>query len=200
MAAPRLVDLRATLKTLAAPLLWMLISSIASIALVWHGWQQNQLAEAGRVAALQTLRQTRGQLEFRLQQEQDMADFSSAYLMLSKQHRFSPDQRLDWRDAMERLRANRLVPQLSYRIFPHTAATAASPSERQTGYSEMKLHLSLGHEEQLLDFFIALRTEMAGWFELESCTLQRDASNQTGARLRAECNGRWITLDAESAS
>lgn len=199
MASPRIVDVLATLKTLATPLLWMLLATVSGMGLLWHGWQHKQAAESSRAAALQALQQSRSELESRLQQQQDIAEFSAPYLALTAQEFLAPERRFDWGDALENLRKRKLVPQLSYRILAPANFADASLAGMQAGYSEMKLQLGLKQEEQLLDFFDALHAEKAGWFQLDSCTLKRNAAQDEDILLLAECNGRWITLGREDS-
>lgn len=199
MANARLNALRSALKSLAMPLFWMLFSSTSGSVLIWQGWQHQQAAEASHAAALQTLGQIRRQLASGMQQQQDMADFAAPYRAMTAQDRFAPEHRLDWRDAMENLRQRKIVPQLGYRIFPQSGNNPSGIPWWKTADSEMKLHFGLAHEEQLLDFFDALSAENSGWFQLESCTLQRNAAQDADILLRGECNGRWITLDRIAA-
>jgi len=199
MATSRLNALQATLKILATPLLWILVTLLSGSTLIWHGWQHQRLAEKSYTATLQSLTANRHRQKLLLQQRQDAADFSAPYLGLTGQGRFAPDRKFDWRDALENLRERKLVSRLDYRIFPQSRFDAANTSGQSPGYSEMKMHFGLLHEDQLLDFFDALGVEDAGWFRLESCTLQRDATNDAQIILRAECNGRWITLGREGS-
>lgn len=199
MATSRLNELKAALKLLAMPWLWMLLAMSSGSVLIWHGWQHKQLAKESRAATLRALTASRSRLEHLLQQQRDATDFSAPYLALTGQGRFAPGRRFDWRDALEDLRERKLVPSLHYRIFPQTRIDATNISGQLPGYSEMKLHFGLKHEEQLLDFFDALGVENSGWFRLESCTLQRDAANNAEVLLHAECNGRWLTLGREDS-
>ncbi|MDD3883792.1 MAG: hypothetical protein PHW66_02550 [Gallionella sp.] len=199
MATSRLIALQATLKILAAPLLWILVTMSSGGALIWQGWQHQRLAEESHAATLQSLTANRKRQKLLLQQQQDAADFSAPYLALTGQNRFAPDRKFDWRDALENLRERKLVSRLDYRIFPQARFDGANISGQSPGYSEMKLNFGLLHEEQLLDFLDALDTEDSGWFRLESCTLQRDATNDAEIILHAECNGRWITLGREGS-
>ncbi len=199
MANARLTELRSALKTLAMPLFWMLFASTSGSVLIWQSWQHQEAAETSHAAALQTLGKVRQQLASGMQQQQYLADFAAPYRAMTDQNRFAPDHRLDWRDAMENLRRRKLVPQLGYRIFPQSGNNTSGISGWQTADSEMKLHFGLAHEEQLLDFFDALSTENSGWFQLESCTLQRNSAQDADILLLGECNGRWITLDRIAA-
>lgn len=195
MANARLNGLHSTLKTLAIPLFWLLFAITSGIVLVWQGWQHLEAAETSHAAALQTLSLIRQQLASGMQQQQDLDAFAAPHQAMTAHDRFAPDHRLDWRDAMENLRRRKLVPQIGYRIFPQAANNTSGIPGWQTADSEMKLHFGLAHEEQLLDFFDALSAVNSGWFLLESCTLQRDATQDADIRLRGECNGRWITLN-----
>ena len=139
-----------------------------------------------------------------------MAIYAGEYGALLERNVIGDGQRLDWMEGLENLRSKKLVTDFHYSIAPQKPFAAQPPIEHgnfNIGYSEMKLQLDLLHEGQLIDFFAALHDGVKGWYQLESCTLERTArvvaeeetKPATPVYLKAECNGGWITLNNRSA-
>jgi len=138
---------------------------------------------------------------------ENMSIYADEYGALTKRKIIGDDQRLDWMEGLEKLRQMNLVTDFGYNIAPQKKYAPQPPFDSgnfDIHYSETKLRFDLLHEEQLVDFFTALRKKIDGWYQLEGCTLQRSASNEEGAKagasqLRAECSGGWITLKNRNA-
>ncbi len=152
--------------------------------------------------ARRQLNEARNRLATAREDQENMVAYAAGYGQLDERHIIGDDQRLDWVEGLESLRRRNLVMGLSYTISPQTSY--APPYPLTTGnfnlnYSEMKLKLELLHEDQLIGFFDALRSDSKGWFMLERCTVKRlpvDPFNQTVyvPHLQAECSGGWLTL------
>jgi len=132
------------------------------------------------------------------QDQQNMSAYSDEYGALEDHKIIGDEQRLDWMEGLEKLRAQNLVGDFRYRIAPQKNYAETSALESggfDIHYSEMQLQFDLLHEAQLVDFFGALHNQTKGRYQLESCSLQRDASDERNSpQLKAECNGGWITL------
>ena len=133
----------------------------------------------------------------------NMSIYSSEYGILAKRKIIGDEQRLDWIEGMEKLRQMNLVWDFRYNIAPQKTYTPNPPISSgnfDIRYSEMKLQFDLLHEAQLVDFFAALPKKIQGWYQLEGCTLSRNATAEensamsSGVQLKAECTGGWITL------
>jgi len=115
------------------------------------------------------------------------------------------DQRLDWIEGLDTIRKQNRVLDFKYTIAPQQPYTPPMPVENgnyDLNLSTMTLHLDLLHEEQLINFFEALRTEMKGRFILDSCALDRSGAtpeNIAAPQLKAECVGGWLTLQNRNA-
>ena len=138
---------------------------------------------------------------------ENMSIYADEYGALIKRKIIGDDQSHDWMEGLEKLRQMNLVTDFGYNIAPQKKYAPQPPFDSgnfDIHYSETKLRFDLLHEEQLVDFFTALRKKIDGWYQLEGCTLQRSASNEEGAKagasqLRAECSGGWITLNNRNA-
>src|SRR3972149_610399 len=111
---------------------------------------------------------------------ENMSIYADEYGALIKRKIIGDDQRLDWMEGREKLRQMNLVTDFGYNIAPQNKYAPQPTSASATfdiHYSETTLRFDLLHEEQLVDFFTALRKKIDGWYQLEGCTLQRSASN-----------------------
>ena len=152
-------------------------------------------------SAQKMLGDARNRLTAAQEDQKNMAIYADEYGALIDRKIVGDDQRLDWMEGMERLRRRHLVTDFSYTISPQTTYApqpAIDSGNFDMHYSEMKLQFDLLHEEQLVNFFDALRSQIKGYYQLGGCTLKRAADANTGnstfMQLKAECSGGWITL------
>lgn len=146
----------------------------------------------------------RNRLNAAHEDQENMAEYADEYGKLMVRKVVGDEPRLDWIEALEKLRKQKLVLDFRYSIMPqknYVSQPAVSSSNFDIHYSEMKLSFDLLHEEQLLNFFNALRLQSAGWYQLDGCTLKRNdnPSPATQVHLSAECTGGWITLKNRNA-
>lgn len=178
-------------------------SALIGTTILYGSGEYAKNARNDRHDAQNMLNDARSHLASALQDQNSMAIYAGEYGALVEQNIFGDDQRLDWMEGMENIRRKNLVTDFRYSIAPQKAYTPQPPLDSgnfDIHYSEMKLQFDLLHEAQLLDFFTALRSDVRGWYQLDSCTLRRSTA-ATGesdpvatAYLRAECSGGWITL------
>jgi hypothetical protein len=158
-------------------------------------------------AAQIKMNNARNKLAMAHQDQENLSDYSKQYDTLEKNKIIGDDHRLDWMESLENLRNQNLVINFRYNIAPqkiYAPQPAIDSGNFDIHYSETKLHFDLLHEEQLLNFFKALRSQTNGWYQLEGCTMKRaDVNEETASaaepRIRAECSGGWITLKNRSA-
>lgn len=138
--------------------------------------------------------------------QKNMSIYADEYGALIDRKIIGDDQRLDWMEGLEKLRRQNLVADFRYSIAPQKKYAPQPPIDSgnfDIHYSEMKLQFDLLHEAQLVKFFAALHSQIKGHYQLESCALRRIAAENTATaastRLKAECNGGWITLKNRSA-
>ncbi len=135
--------------------------------------------------------------------ESNMVSYLDEYAASVDQHLIGEETRLDWVENLEKLHQQKIVEDFRYNIGPQTAYVTQPPIDSgnfNINYSEMKLQFDLLHEEQLIDFFDALRSQIKGWYQLDSCSLHRnETEGGVGAQLKAECDGGWVTLKNRNA-
>lgn len=154
--------------------------------------------------AQKMLADARNRLTAAHEDQDNMAIYADEYGTLINQNVIGDDRRLDWMEGLEKLRQRNLVIDFRYNIAPQKNYLPQPPINSgniNIRYSGMKLQFELLHEAQLLNFFNALHSQISGHYQLEGCTLQRvaDQNTATSAHLKAECNGGWITLKNRNA-
>ncbi|MGC2165591.1 MAG: hypothetical protein WA632_06220 [Gallionella sp.] len=138
---------------------------------------------------------------------ENMSIYADEYGALTQLNIIGEDKRLDWMEDMENLRRLNLVIDFNYQISPQKKYTPKPPISSgnfEVYYSEMKLHFSLLHEVQLVDFFNAMTNDIRGWYQLDGCSIQRKTGTPTDSKqvrppqLTAECSGGWVTLKSRN--
>jgi hypothetical protein len=190
---------------------WSLSAVCASILLsgviLYSSSRYADLTQKDRRAAQSQMNDVRNRLTMALQDQENLSVFSQEYDTLEKNKIIGDDHRLDWMEGLEKLRNQNLVISFRYNIAPqkiYAPQPAMDSGNFDIHYSGMKLQFDLLHEGQLLNFFDALRSQIKGRYQLEGCTMQRVASDEesataTGAHIKAECSGGWITLKNRNA-
>jgi len=186
-------------------------SLVSAIVLYSSGEHAEESLKEWR-SAQTILNDARNRLATALQDRENMDIYANEYAPLIENKVIGDDQRLDWMEGLEKIRQQNLVTNFSYAIAPqkiYTPQPSIDSGNFDIRYSEMKLQIDLLHEEQLPDFFNALRSRIKGWYQLEGCTLQRSAAldkeedidsiTSAAAYIRAECSGGWITLKNRDA-
>ena len=115
-----------------------------------------------------------------------------------------PEQRLDWVEAIARIKAARRIYRIDYDFAPQRLADASVlPGGPAAGgfdvmASQMRMQVQFLHEGELLALIDDLRKSVRALIQLRSCSIER-APAGTGDRnnpalLKAECIMEWITL------
>lgn len=187
---------------------WSLLSICASVlmsaAFLYGSSHYATQVQQDRRAAQSRLDGARRQLTAAREDRQNMATYAEKYQSLAQGGIFGDGQRLDWMEGLERLRQQHIVDSFRYNIAPQKTHAPMLPIDGgvfDIQYSEMVLELDLLHEGQLLNFFSALREQVKGHYQLEGCTLQRQAAGpESAGGLKAACRGGWITLKNPNAT
>ena len=113
--------------------------------------------------------------------------------------RVHPEDRLEWVERIEQIRAARQLIDLRYELAPRQALDGkAAPSGHQFMLSTMKLRMQLLHEEDLLGFLRDLAGGVHALLRLRACSVERlpaaDEARDVAPLLKAECTIDWITM------
>lgn len=196
----------ADIKRLLLPIAMAVALIGTGAALIW--FVDRQLAESNvRFAAAKNDRtQARERLARISEEEREVKERIEVYRRLRDLRIIGKERRLDWVDAIQRIRTSREMLDVRYVIEPQKvlASIPGKPGKVDFNVSTMKLDLALLHEGDLLGFLDDLRDAGNAYVSVRRCTITR--SNTSGQapgattltpRLRAECMIDLITvLDA----
>lgn len=183
----------------------VLVSALALGTAVVYG--SNKLlkeARQSRAVADRERAEATGKLERVKLEQEDLQGYYQQYQVLVARDVIGPERRLDWIDAIEKIRGQQNVFSVKYNLGPQKTLSVATPASGgfNLNLTGMTLDFSLLHEEQLLDFLDALRAEAKGMYLLERCNFTRIGLAQEikfAPNLRAECSLGWITLNDKTA-
>jgi hypothetical protein len=188
------------LQALALPLLACVVLLGAGAAFI--AWtQQEQRAAGGELAAAREQRaQARERLMRIAEEEKEVKEKLEVYLRLRALGILGDERRLEWADSMTRIRTQRELPDLRYRVERQRliSSVASKPANVDFFASAMKVELALLHEGDLLNFLADLRESGNAYYSVKRCAISRTglapAVAGLAARLRAECEIDLITI------
>ena len=188
------------LRKLALPLLACLALLGAGAALV--AWTQgSQRAAVRELAVARTERaQARERLMRIAEEEKEVKEKLEVYLRLRDLGILGDERRLEWADAMARIRTERELPDLRYRVERQRllVSAAGKPANVDFYASTMKVDLALLHEGDLLNFLHDLRESGNAYYSVKRCAMARTGLAPAVAglapRLRADCEIDLITI------
>ena len=130
-----------------------------------------------------------------------MSDKLAFYQRLKSLHILGEEQRLEWADAITRIRAARELLEFPKYVVERQKLLQSYPGKPGTVdffSSTMKVTLALLHEEDLLRFLADLRASGYAYYSVRKCALTRTGQAATGTtmapRLRGECEIDLITI------
>jgi hypothetical protein len=139
------------------------------------------------------------------EEEREVKEKLDVYQRLRRLNILGEEQRLEWADAITRIRTQRELLDLRYRVERQQLLYSAvgKPANVDFFASTMKVDLALLHEEDLLRFLADLRDSGNAYYAVRRCAIQRTGQAATGTtitpRLRADCDIDLITIVDRSA-
>jgi hypothetical protein len=193
------------IKPLVLPILAFVLLVGAGVALIW--WSKQILVGANRqLAAVSAERAQNTERLLRIaDEEREVKEKLAVYRRLKGLGILGRERRLEWADAIKRIRSQRGLIDLRYRVQPQKplVSVAGKPGSIDFYASTMKVNLSLLHEEDLFGFLDDLRASGNAYYAVKRCTLSRTGVPPTAAnlaaRLRAECDIDLITIVDQGA-
>lgn len=191
---------RDELKRLLPSALAALILLAAGAALVWAADGTLRAARSVLALAQQERQQNAARLARIAEEEREVKANLDIYQRLKHFNVLGEERRLEWADAIARIRAQRELLDLRYRVERQKllAAFPGKPANVEFYASTMQVNLALLHEEDLLRFLGDLRASGNAYYSVKHCGLQRIGQPATGTtitpRLRADCMIDLITI------
>ena len=184
-----------------APALAILVALLAAGGGLIFWTQHEQRAAAQQLVASRTERvQARERLTRIAEEEKEVNDKLEVYRRLKSAHILGDEQRLEWADAMTRIRTSRELLDLRYTVERqrNLLSVAGKPANVDFFASTMKVDIALLHEGDLLAFLRDLRESGNAFYAIKRCQITRTGTAATGTsivpRLRADCDIDLITI------
>ncbi len=191
---------RDELKRLAAPIGIAIAFLIAGAALIVSAGNARVTAQR-QLAAAQTERRADAERLSRIaEEEREVKQNIDVYQRLKAARILGTEQRLEWADAVTRIRKERELLDLRYIVERQRllSSVAGKPGNVDFYASTMKVDLALLHEEDLLRFLSDLRESGNAFYSVKKCALTRTGQAIGGAtmtpRLSAQCDIDLITI------
>jgi len=188
------------LKKLSLPALLALALLAGGGGLIWSADIALKSAQRAAAAA-QAERQQSGERLARIaEEEREVKEKINVYQRLKALNILGDERRLEWADAVTRIRTQRELLDLRYRVERQRllATLPGKPGNVDFFASTMRVDLALLHEEDLLRFLADLRDSGNAYYSVRSCQLSRTGPGGAGAviapRLRAECTIDLVTI------
>ena len=191
---------RDELKRLTGPLLMALTLVAAGAALIWSAGEALATSQRQLAAAQVERRQNAERLARIAEEEREVSEKLDVYQRLKQLNILGEEHRLEWADAITRIRTQRELLDLRYVVDRQKLLVSlpGKPASVDFFASTMKVDLALLHEEDLLRFLADLRDSGNAFYSVKKCALTRTGQAVTGAtmtpRLRAECEIDLVTI------
>lgn len=191
-------------KRLQWAIVFLLIMAALGAASVLSALQLKASSEKSFKEATAARSEVQTRLARAREEQAELHDKITRFQALRERGYIGAEQRLDWIEAIARIKAARRLFKLDYEFAPQRPADAsvlpggASAGGFEIMASQMRLQAHLLHEGELLLLLDDLRNAVQALIQIRSCSMERIASRPsdrtTGAQVKAECTLEWITL------
>ncbi len=187
-------------RKLVAPLAILVALLAAGAGLVYWTQHEQRAAEQQLAGARTERAQSRERLTRIAEEEKEVNDKLEVYRRLKSLRILGEEQRLEWADAMTRIRTSRELLDLRYIVERQRllVSVPGKPANVDFHASNMKVDIALLHEGDLFGFLRDLRASGNAYYAVKRCTITRTGIAATGTsivpRLRAECDIDLITI------
>lgn len=171
---------------------------------VWTTLKMKASAEKGVREATAARKDIQARLSRAREEEQELRTKITRFQTLQAQGYIGPERRLDWIEAIARLKSASRIFKADYEFAPQRPVDGsilpggASAGGFEVMSSQMRLHLNLLHEGELLNFIAELRKSVQAMIQVRSCSIERIPASSgdrgVNAQLKADCILEWITL------
>jgi hypothetical protein len=191
---------REELKRLALPLLIALAMLAVGAGVVMSAREGVRIAQTQLTRTQAERRQNAERLARIAEEEREVSQKLDVYKQLKALNILGEEQRLEWADAINRIRVQRELLDVRYRIERQKLLTSmpGKPASVDFFASSMRVDLQLLHEEDLLRFLTDLRASGNAYYAVKKCTITRTGQAVGGIamtpRLSASCDIDLITV------
>ena len=166
---------REELQRLALPLLIAIALVAAGVGIVYSAGEGLRVAKVRFAAAQNERRQSAERLARIAEEEREVNQKLDVYKQLKSLHILGEERRLEWADAINRIRVQRELLDVRYRVERQKliASAQGKPANVDFFASTMRVDLQLLHEEDLLRFLADLRASGNAFYSVKKCVLAR---------------------------
>jgi hypothetical protein len=189
------------LKKLGPPVLLAAALLGAGGGLIWSANAALRGAQSAAAAAQADRQQSGERLARIAEEEREVREKIDVYQRLKALNILGEERRLEWADAVTRIRTQRELLDLRYRVERQRLLVSApgKPGNVDFYASAMRVDLALLHEGDLLRFLADLRDSGNAYYSVRSCQLVRTGPTAVAAaviapRLRADCTIDLVTI------
>lgn len=171
---------------------------------VWMALRMKEVGEKAARDATTARNEIQSKLSRARVEEQELRGKIESFEAFKARGYIGAERRLDWIEAIARIKAARNIGRLDYDFSPQRPADAnilpggASAGGFEIMSSQMQMRVQLLHEGELLALLEDLRGAVQALIQVRACTLERlaaeSADRGNNAQLKAECTLEWITL------
>ncbi len=196
------------LKRLQWAIAFLIVMSLVGGGAVWTTEEMKKNSSKAFQEATVARKDIQAKLARAREEQQELTEKLNRFQMLKTRGYIGPERRLDWVEAIARIKAAHRIFKLDYEFTPqrHVDAGILPGGATAGGFeimsSQMRLQIHLLHEGELLAFISDLRADLRNTLQalvlVRSCAIERLAPGSTDrgskAQLKAECTLEWITL------
>ena len=187
-------------RKLALPAIACAVLIGVGVALIGFVDARLLLAQRELTAAKARHAEASGKLTSIADEEREVNQKLAVYRRLQQLHIIGPERRLDWADAMSRIKTSRELLDLRYRVDKQTllVSVPGKPANVDFYSSTMRVDIALLHTGDLLRFLEDLRNSGNAYYAVRRCDITRTGQAPTGTsiipRLQATCDIDLITI------
>jgi len=191
---------REELQRIALPLVIALALAAAGAGIIYGAGEGLRTARAHFAVAQSERRQSSERLARIAEEEREVSQKIDVYKQLKSLHILGEERRLEWADTINRIRVQRELLDLRYRVERQKLvnSVAGKPASVDFFTSTMRVEMQLLHEEDLLRFLADLRASGNAYYSVKRCAIARTGQAAGGAtmtpRLSAQCEIDLITI------
>ncbi|MBI5110175.1 MAG: hypothetical protein HZA62_15680 [Rhodocyclales bacterium] len=183
---------------------FLIVLSASGGGAVWSTLQLQKASEKAIKEASTARNDIRTKLARARDEQAELRDKINRFQALKERGYIGPEQRLDWVEAIARVRTARRIYKLEYDFAPQRPVDSSIlPGGSTAGgfdvlASQMRMQVQFLHEGELLALINDIRDSVQALIQVRSCSVER-APAGTGDRnnpapLKGECLLEWITL------
>jgi len=191
---------REELQRLALPLLIAVALIAVGAGIIYSAGEGQRAAQARLTVAQTERRQSAERLARIAEEEREVSQKIDVYKRLKSLNILGEERRLEWADAINRIRVQRELLDVRYRVERQKLVTSAAGKPASVDFfaSTMRVEMQLLHEEDLLRFLADLRASGNAYYSVKKCVLTRTGQPVGGTtmtpRLSAQCDIDLITI------